>query len=104
MNIHTQQIDQTVHSMESDIAMLAQRTGPIVVCTGRSQSPPCGKQLQQRRRSLAPLRRPQLLALVLHRAPPLVEGDIERVVKPLVAVLHLVAVCAAGQAMSTLAE
>ena len=56
MNIHTQQIDQTVHSIAADIAMLAQRTGPIVVCTGRSQSPPCGKQLQQRRRSLAPLR------------------------------------------------
>ena len=34
MNIHTQQIDQTVHSIAADIAMLAQRTGPIFVCTG----------------------------------------------------------------------
>ena len=49
-------------------------------------------------------RRPQLVPLVLHRAPPLVEEGIELLVRPLVAVLHLVAVCAARQAMCTLAE
>ena len=47
--------------------------------------------------------RPQLVPLVLHRAPPLVEEGIELLVRPLVAVLHLVAVCAARRAVCTLA-
>ena len=47
--------------------------------------------------------RPQLLPLVLHRAPTLVEEDIERTVKPLV-VVPLVAMCETRQAMATLAE
>ena len=34
MNIHTQQIDQTVHSIAADIAMLILRTNPIFVCAG----------------------------------------------------------------------
>ena len=42
---------------------------------------------------------PQLLPLVLHRAPPLCEEDIGRTVRPLVAVLHLAHVRAAGVTM-----
>ena len=42
---------------------------------------------------------PQLLPLVLHRALSLCEEGVERVVRPLVAALHLAHVRAAGQAM-----
>ena len=48
-------------------------------------------------------RRPQLLPLVLRRKEPFGEEDLERVVRRLVAVLHLAHVREAGQAMCSLA-
>ena len=104
MNIHTQQIDQTVHSIAADIAMLILRTGPIFVCAGgRGRVAAVWQGASTAPPESCTASRPQLVPLVLHRAPPLVEEGIELVVRPLV-VVPLVAVCAARQAMPTLAE
>ena len=84
--------------------MLILRTATIFVCAGgRGRVAAVWQRASTAPPESCTASRPPLLPLVLHRAPTLVEEDIELVVKPLVAV-PLVAVCAARQAMATLAE